>query len=82
MEDISTKVLARRQFVKVFSAAGLSAAFASQLGWKALAQSGPSDVDILNLALTAKYLAVDAYTNAFTAGCTGEIKEYLEVARE
>ena len=62
--------LARRQFVKVLTAAGLTSAFAGHLVGRALAQAGrgPSDLDILQLALTAEYLAADAYARSRFGG--------------
>ncbi|RDI95551.1 ferritin-like domain-containing protein [Meiothermus sp. QL-1] len=73
--------LARRQFVKVMTLAGLSTALAHSLVGQALAQSqGVSDLDVLNLALTAEYLATDAYTRALTVGFPGEIRDYLAEA--
>ena len=52
------RILARRQFMRVLTATGLSAAFAGSLLDRALAaHGGPSDADILQLALTAEYLA-------------------------
>lgn len=73
--------LARRKFVKVLTAAGLSTALAHSLVGQALAQSqGVSDLDVLNLALTAEYLATDAYTRALTMSFPGEIRDYLAEA--
>ena len=73
--------LARRKFVKVMTAAGLSTALAHSLVGQALAQSqGVSDLDVLNLALTAEYLATDAYTRALTVNFPGEIRDYLSEA--
>lgn len=73
--------LARRKFVKVLTAAGLSTAVAHSLVGQALAQSqGVSDLDVLNLALTAEYLATDAYTRALTMSFPGEIRDYLAEA--
>ncbi len=74
--------LARRQFVKVLTAAGLTSAFAGHLVGRALAQAGrgPSDLDILQLALTAEYLATDAYARTRFASFEGEIRQYLEAA--
>jgi hypothetical protein len=76
--------LARRQFVKVLTAAGLTSAFAGHLVGRALAQAGrgPSDLDILQLALTAEYLAADAYTRSRFGGFEGLVKDYLEAAQE
>ena len=72
----------RRGFLKVLTAAGVSIAAAQTLGAQAVAQSGDiTDVDILNLALTAEYLAVDVYTNALAAGFPAGIKEYMVEAR-
>ncbi|KGQ21225.1 ferritin-like domain-containing protein [Thermus filiformis] len=77
------KILARREFVRVLTAAGLSATLAGQLAQKALAQSkGVSDVDILQLALTAEYLAADAYTKSQFGGFEGLVKDYLQAALE
>ncbi|MFN3390531.1 MAG: ferritin-like domain-containing protein [Meiothermus ruber] len=73
--------LARRKFVKVLTAAGLSTALAHSLVGQALAQSqNVSDLDVLNLALTAEYLATDAYTRALTVSFPGEIRDYLAEA--
>ncbi|MDT7920593.1 MAG: ferritin-like domain-containing protein [Meiothermus sp.] len=73
--------LARRKFVKVLTAAGLSTALAHSLVGQALAQSqGVSDLDVLNLALTAEYLATDAYTRALMVNFPGEIRDYLSEA--
>lgn len=75
------KILARRQFVKVLTAAGLSTAFAKGLLGQALAQSkGVGDLDILNLALTAEYLASDFYTRALMVPFPGDIQDYLAEA--
>ncbi len=77
----SQKKANRRQFVKVLTAGGLSAALATQLGHLAMAQSqGVSDLDVLNLALTAEYLATDAYTRALTVAFPGDIRDYLAEA--
>jgi len=71
--------LARRKFVKVLTAAGLSTAHS--LVGQALAQSqNVSDLDVLNLALTAEYLATDAYTRALTVSFPSEIRDYLAEA--
>ncbi|GIW27141.1 MAG: hypothetical protein KatS3mg070_0504 [Meiothermus sp.] len=73
--------LARRKFVKVLTAAGLSTALAHNLVGQALAQSqNVSDLDVLNLALTAEYLATDAYTRALTVSFPSEIRDYLAEA--
>lgn len=46
-----------------------------------MAQSqGVSDLDVLNLALTAEYLATDAYTRALTVNYPSEIRDYLAEA--
>ncbi len=76
------QTVGRRGFLKVLTAAGVSVAAAQTLGVKALAaaQGGPSDVDILNLALTAEYLATDVYTRALTAGFPSGIQDYLQEA--
>ena len=56
----ANKNLGRRDFLKVLTAAGVSSGFALHLGQQAIAQSaGITDLDILNLALTAEYLATD-----------------------
>lgn len=73
--------VARRGFLKVLTAAGISGVVATQLGGVALAQAGKiTDLDILQLATTAEYLAVDAYTNALKAGFGGDIQDYLKEA--
>ena len=73
--------LGRRGFLKVLTAAGVSIAAAQTLGAQAVAQSGDiTDVDILNLALTAEYLAVDSYTKALGAGFPGGITDYMTEA--
>ncbi|GIW38460.1 MAG: hypothetical protein KatS3mg074_858 [Meiothermus sp.] len=73
--------LARRQFVKVLTTTGISTALAHSLVGQALAQSqGVSDLDVLNLALTAEYLATDAYTRALTVNYPSEIRDYLAEA--
>ena len=75
------RILARRQFMRVLTDTGLSAAFAGSLLDRALAaHGGPSDADILQLALTAEYLAVDAYTKSLFGGFQGLVKDYLEAA--
>ncbi|GIW34928.1 ferritin-like domain-containing protein [Meiothermus sp.] len=73
--------LARRQFVKVLTVTGISTAIAHSLVGQALAQSqGVGDLDVLNLALTAEYLATDAYTRALTVNYPSEIRDYLAEA--
>jgi hypothetical protein len=72
--------LARRQFIKVLTTTGLSLGVAQSLVSRALAQKGPSDLDILQLALTAEYLAADAYTRSLFGGFQGLVKDYLEAA--
>lgn len=75
--------LARRQFVKVMVASGVSAALAQHLAGQALAQArGVTDLDILQLALTAEYLASDAYARTRFAGFQGATRVYLEAALE
>lgn len=82
-QEMLNRKVGRRGFIRVLTAAGLSAAAATQLGRVALAQSGEiSDLDILQLATTAEYLAVDAYTRTLTAGFSGEVQAYLAAARE
>ncbi len=71
----------RRGFLKVLTATGLSAGAATLLTSKALGQ-GITDVDILNLALTAEYLATDVYYNAALCGFDGLTKEYIDAARD
>ena len=79
----SNKHLGRRDFLKVLTAAGISSGFALQLGQHAVAQSaGITDLDILNLALTAEYLASDVYDQVIFCGFDGSIKEYLDAARD
>ncbi len=76
------KVSTRRNFLKVLGVAGVSAGLVGHLGDVALAQSnsGITDVDILQLALTAEYLATDVYQKALMAKFPGGIKDYLEEA--
>ncbi|GAA6758002.1 ferritin-like domain-containing protein [Thermus oshimai] len=75
------KTMVRRQFVKVLTAAGLSAFLAKNLLDQAMAQSkGIGDLDILNLALTAEYLATDFYTRALMVPFPGQIRPYLAEA--
>jgi hypothetical protein len=70
--------LGRRGFLKVLTAAGVGAATAQSLGLNALANAqGVTDLDILQLALTAEYLATDVYTNALKAGFPGGIADYM-----
>ena len=71
----------RRGFLKVLTATGLSAGAAMLMTSKALGQ-GITDVDILNLALTAEYLATDVYYNATLCGFDGLTKEYIDAARD
>lgn len=83
--DITTvdlnRQVARRGFLKVLTATGISTAAATQLGGAALAQAGKiTDLDILQLATTAEYLAVDAYTHALKADFGGDIQDYLAEA--
>jgi rubrerythrin len=78
---MNQQTIARRGFLKVLTAAGVGAVAAHTLGATALAQSGGvTDVDILNLALTAEFLAVDVYTNSLLAGFPGGIRDYLQEA--
>jgi rubrerythrin len=71
----------RRQFLKVLTAAGVSTAVAQHLGSVALAQSSSvTDVDILNLALTAEFLATDVYTKALGAMFPAGIRDYMTEA--
>jgi hypothetical protein len=78
-----TKQMGRRGFMRVLTSAGISAAATTQLGRVALAQSnGIDDLAILQLATTAEYLAVDAYTKILGAGFEGDTVEYLAAARE
>ena len=73
--------IGRRGFLKVITAAGVSAAVAQNLGVRAVAAAqGVTDVDILNLALTAEYLATDVYTKALKAGFPGGITDYMDEA--
>ncbi len=83
MEKTLGQNLARRKFVKVMVASGVSLAFAQHLAGQALGQGrGMTDLDILQLALTAEYLASDAYARTRFAGFQGEIRAYLEAALE
>jgi hypothetical protein len=82
-KELLHRKVGRRGFLRVLTAAGLSAAAATRLGRIALAQSGNlTDLDILQLATTAEYLAVDVYTKTLMAGFTGEVQAYLAAARE
>lgn len=75
------KNLGRRGFIKVLTAVGVSTAIASKLGSQAFAQSsGVSDLDILQLALTAEYLATDVYSRALTVPFPQGIRDYLAEA--
>jgi len=76
----SPKETTRRNFMKVLTATGVSAALASRFTGSALAQGGPSDLDILQLALTAEYLATDVYTRALMVAFPADIKGYLAEA--
>ncbi len=75
------KNLNRRNFVKVLAAA-LPAGIALDLGSRAVAQSVAGDVEILNLALTAEYLATDIYYKVVFCGFDGLVKEYIDAARD
>jgi hypothetical protein len=76
-------MMARRGFLKVLTATGLGAGAAVLLGQRAVAQTtGITDVDILNLALTAEYLATDVYYNATLCGFDGLVKDYIDAARD
>lgn len=78
-----SEAINRRGFLKVLTATGLASGAATLLTNKALAQSsGITDVDILNLALTAEYLATDVYYNATLCGFDGLTKEYIDAARD
>ena len=76
-----SEAINRRGFLKVLTATGLSAGAAMLMTSKALGQ-GITDVDILNLALTAEYLATDVYYNATLCGFDGLTKEYIDAARD
>ena len=79
----ANKNLGRRDFLKVLTAAGVSSGFALHLGQQAIAQSaGITDLDILNLALTAEYLATDVYYNVTLCGFDGVVKDYIDAARD
>jgi hypothetical protein len=79
----ATKNLGRRDFLKVLTAAGVSSGFAMHLGQQAVAQSaGITDLDILNLALTAEYLATDVYYQVTLCGFDGLVKDYIDAARD
>jgi rubrerythrin len=75
------KNLNRRNFVKVLASA-LPAGMAVELGSRALAQSTAGDIEILNLALTAEYLATDIYYKVALCGFDGLVKEYIDAARD
>jgi hypothetical protein len=80
MEMNMEQRLARRGFLKVLTAVGVSTVAAGGLGRIALAQGGIGDLDILQLALTAEYLATDVYTKSLTVPYPQGIKDYLEEA--
>ncbi len=79
----ANKNLGRRDFLKVLTAVGVSSSFATYLGNQAIAHAeGITDLDILNLALTAEYLATDVYYNVILCGFDGSVKEYIDAARD
>lgn len=81
--EVLTQRMGRRGFLRVLTAAGLSAAAATQLGRIALAHSREeADLDILQLAVTAEHLAVDAYSRTLEAGFSGRVQAYLAAALE
>jgi rubrerythrin len=83
LETLVNETMARRGFLKVLTATGLGMGAAALLTGRASAQSaGITDVDILNLALTAEYLATDVYYNATLCGFDGLTKEYIDAARD
>jgi rubrerythrin len=75
------KNLNRRNFVQVLASA-LPMGMALELGKSAVAQSSAGDLEILNLALTAEYLATDVYYNVTLCGFDGLVKEYIDAARD
>ncbi len=75
------KNLNRRNFVKILAAA-IPASAALELGQYAVAQSAGGDLEILNLALTAEYLATDIYYKVTLCGFDGIVKEYIDAARD
>ncbi len=77
------QVMGRRNFLKVLTATGVGAGTAALLGSRALAAGeGITDLDILQLALTAEYLATDVYYNVTFCGFDGLVKEYIDAARD
>jgi Ferritin-like domain len=73
----------RRGFLQVLAASGIGLGSSVLLGQRALAAAGEiTDLDILQLATTAEYLAVDVYYNVTLCGFDGLVKEYIDAARD
>jgi rubrerythrin len=75
--------MGRRGFLKVLTSTGMGAGAALLMGRQAVAAAqGVTDVDILQLALTAEYLATDVYYKVTLCGFDGIIKDYIDAARD
>jgi rubrerythrin len=75
--------MGRRGFLKVLTSTGVGAGAALFMGRSAVAAAqGITDVDILQLALTAEFLATDVYYKATLCGFDGIIKDYIDAARD
>jgi rubrerythrin len=75
--------LGRRGFLKVLASTGMGAGAAMLMGQRAVAAAqGVTDVDILQLALTAEYLATDVYYKVTLCGFDGVVKDYIDAARD
>lgn len=94
MNQLFTKSLNRRQMMSNLSLLGVGVVLAScsptmQTEPEPMPEPTPTptpdmidDLDILQLATTAEYLAVDAYTNILGAGFDQEAIDYFTVARQ